>query len=97
MSKKQKQLTINSDTATTSPRCPQCKAPIGVQATVAKFGEPQAWDFWGTPGERWKLCEGAMGAYRFIHFKATVNGRFSHRLAWIQATAEPAAVQGELI
>jgi hypothetical protein len=75
------------------PRCPLCEAPIDLQATVESFGAPQGWQFYGYQGERWIKCRGESGAYQFTHFITLLNGRHSHRLAWIKAAVDVEATQ----
>jgi len=67
-----------------SATCPACGVAISTQATVAAFGEPADWIFWGRTGERWRRCEGVSGGYTFVHFRILFDGRFNERLAWIQ-------------
>jgi hypothetical protein len=79
-------------------RCPGCGVAIQAQTTVAAFLEQPEWHFWGEPGQRWKLCEGQSGAFRYVHFKTVINGGVQHRVAWLKASADtPAVVQGALL
>jgi hypothetical protein len=58
--------------------CPACGAPIRASAIVEAFGQPDDWQFWGEPGNRWRRCEGRQNGYRYVHF---IAGQVS-RLAW---------------
>lgn len=64
--------------------CPTCGAGIKAQATVEVFGQPAQWQFWGRAGERWRVCEGEQGGYRYVHFWTLFDGRRNDRLAWIK-------------
>lgn len=92
-----KPVEIVTDPAQYTPRCPTCGADITTQATVEKFGEPSGWVFWGTPGERWRRCEGNMGGYHYVHFRTLLDRQFSERLAWIRLEPEPAGTQEALL
>lgn len=84
---------MTRDTTLYSPKCPTCGELIDLQATVESFGAPQGWQFYGYQGERWIKCRGESGAYQFTHFITLLNGRHSHRLAWIKAAVEVEATQ----
>lgn len=77
----------------TAPSCPTCGAAINTQAIVEAFNAPPKWHFWGSEGQRWKKCSGKQGAYEFTHFIVLINGRRSHRLAWVKAPAFDVVVQ----
>lgn len=79
------------------PRCPQCREPIAVQATVERFNEPYKWEFWGRPSERWIKCQGNQGGHNYVHFVTLVNGAASHRLAWVVAPRKTPYEQMELM
>lgn len=80
-----------------SPRCPSCGHVIGIQATVSAWLDQPAWHFWGAVGQRWRHCAGERNGYEYVHFSAEINGRLSHRLAWIRAAEDVGAEQGRLL
>jgi len=90
-------LTANVDPVMYKPCCPQCGAAIQLQATVETFGEPQGWDFYGYQGERWIKCRGELGAHPYTHFITLLNGRQSHRIAWIAPDKTAEATQDVLL
>jgi hypothetical protein len=92
-----KPVEIVTDPAQYAPHCPTCGAAIATQATVEKFGEPAKWVFWGTPGERWKRCEGDIGGYHYVHFRTVFENHFSERLAWTRLQADQIATQEALL
>jgi hypothetical protein len=64
--------------------CPICSKPIHAQAQVEKFMVPAKWHFWGEPGLRVKVCEGAIfDGHFFTHFAVKMpSGAVNHRIAW---------------
>ena len=80
-----------------APLCPHCGAPIDLQASVETFGAPQGWQFYGYQGERWIKCRGDSGANQYVHFIVMLNGRHSHRVAWIKPESEPEVTQGSFL
>jgi hypothetical protein len=74
--------------AVTSQRCPQCNEPLHASAIVAAFNEPANWTaFWGEQGKRARKCTGQRDGHSFTHFVVVVNGKRTHRLAWVKACA----------
>jgi len=81
-----------------APCCPVCGTPITLQATVEAMDVPAGWHFFGRQGERWIKCRGFSGVTEFIHFVTLLNGRYSHRLAWLnEADKTPVAEQRMLL
>jgi hypothetical protein len=79
-----------------TPRCPVCGTEITAQAAVDEF-KPDGWvSFWGYDGARWKKCGGEQGGRPFVHFYVELNGRASHRLAWLPMPEENPAEQTTL-
>jgi hypothetical protein len=81
----------------TAAHCPKCKQPIVLQATVEAFNVPEKWHFWGTPGQRFKVCEGTAGGYEYTHFFVIIGKKRHHRMAWVRLAAEPPPVQSKLL
>lgn len=88
---------IRGDGGQWEARCPGCGVKIHAQATVGAFMENPDWQFWGNVGERWRLCEGSVPGYNYIHFKVLINGRTNHRLAWMKRLTIAEATQGALL
>lgn len=75
-----------------APSCPACGASVSSQATVEAMDAPPGWAFFGRKGERWIKCHAFSGPHEFIHFVTLLNGRYSHRLAWLEPDG---AMEGE--
>ena len=81
--------------------CPNCHAPVNSTALVEAFNAPDGWLFWGTPGQRWIVCQSA----GFIHFRVTCGHRQQHRMAiihgqagaWIAAERDAAQRNSDLL
>ena len=82
----------SSDHVSYAPCCPACGAAVAAQATVEAMDTPPGWAFFGRKGERWIKCHAFSGPHEFIHFVTRLNGRYSHRLAWL---APDGATEGE--
>ena len=72
------------------PRCPKCNMPLSLVATVAVFGEPASWEFYGRKGERGTACRGEQNGRAFVHFAVLFDGKRNERLAWIAPDKEDA-------
>lgn len=82
----------SSDHVSYAPCCPACGAAVALQATVEAMDTPPGWAFFGRKGERWIKCHAFSGPHEFIHFVTLLNGRYSHRLAWLETDG---ATEGE--
>ena len=63
--------------------CPQCHELIRASAIVSAFNDPDTWQFWGTPGQRWIVCQ----ADSYVHFRVALGRKQQHRLAIIHGHA----------
>ena len=65
--------------------CPNCGHQINSMAVVPKFNDQPQWVFWGTEGNRWKVCD--CEEQGFVHFRVRLSkGHDQHRLALIEGT-----------
>jgi len=57
---------------------------------------PAGWAFFGRKGERWIKCHAFAGPREFVHFVTLLNGRYSHRLAWLETDGDTGGGQRSL-